>query len=80
MASCAAAGRKVVYGTDDGVYISDLREQNRDPVKMLALTDVAQVDVLDDYGLLIVLSGESPPAVRRRRAADARAAPRQRAR
>ena len=76
----AAAGRKVVYGTDDGVYISDLREQNRDPVKMLALTDVAQVDVLDDYGLLIVLSGESPPAVRRRRAADARAAPRQRAR
>ena len=62
------------------MYISDLREQNRDPVKMLALTDVAQVDVLDDYGLLIVLSGESPPAVRRRRAADARAAPRQRAR
>ncbi|ETW79216.1 hypothetical protein HETIRDRAFT_478624 [Heterobasidion irregulare TC 32-1] len=58
-ANCAApfaAGRKVVYGTDDGVYISDLREQNRDPVKMLALTDVAQVDVLDDYGLLIVLS------------------------
>lgn len=50
-------GRKVVYGTDDGVYISDLRDQNRDPVKVLALTDVAHVDVLDNYGLLIVLSG-----------------------
>ena len=24
---------------------------------MLALTDVAQIDVLDDYGLLIMLSG-----------------------
>ena len=75
-----------MYGTDDGVYISDLREQNRDPVKMLALTDVAQVDVLDDYGLLIVLSCESPPAAvrRRRRAGLTRApfvhAPRQRAR
>ncbi|KAI0060701.1 CNH-domain-containing protein [Artomyces pyxidatus] len=57
--NCAAPfneGRKVVYGTYDGVYFSDLREQNRDPVKVLALTDVAQVDVLDDYGLLIVLS------------------------
>jgi hypothetical protein len=34
-----------------------LREPNREPIKVLALTDVAQVDVLDDYGLLIVLSG-----------------------
>ncbi|KAH9042293.1 CNH-domain-containing protein [Lactarius hengduanensis] len=43
-ANCAApfsGGQKVAYGTFDGV---------------LALTDVAQVDVLDDYGLLIVLS------------------------
>jgi hypothetical protein len=27
--------------------------------KCFALTDVAEVDVLDDYGLLIVLSGAS---------------------
>ena len=47
-----------MYGTDDGVYISDLRETNRDPVKVLALLDVSQVDVLEDYQLLIVLSGE----------------------
>ncbi|TFY73666.1 hypothetical protein EWM64_g10346 [Hericium alpestre] len=51
-----SGGRKVVYGTGDGVYFSDLREQNKGPMKVLALTDVVQVDVLDDYGLLIVLS------------------------
>ncbi|EFI27376.1 RhoGEF Rgf2 [Coprinopsis cinerea okayama7 len=57
--NCAApynGGRRVVYGTDDGVYISDLRESHRDPVKVLALLDVTQVDVLEDYQLLIVLS------------------------
>jgi len=50
-------GRRVVYGTDDGIYLSDLREANRDPVKVLALLDVSQVDVLEEYQLLIVLSG-----------------------
>ena len=48
-----------MYGTDDGVYLSDLREPNQDPVKVLALLDVLQVDVLEDYQLLIVLSGQS---------------------
>ncbi|KAF8268770.1 CNH domain-containing protein [Lactarius quietus] len=58
-ANCASpfsGGQKVAYGTFDGVYFQDLREPTREPVKVLALTDVAQVDVLDDYGLLIVLS------------------------
>jgi len=50
-------GRRVVYGTDDGVYLSDLREPKQEPVKVLALLDVLQVDVLEDYQLLIVLSG-----------------------
>ncbi|KAK7025031.1 Rho guanyl-nucleotide exchange factor [Favolaschia claudopus] len=57
--NCAApfsGGRRIVYGTDDGVYISDLRDISKDPVKVLALLDVAQVDVLEDYQLLIVLS------------------------
>ena len=56
---CAGGGQKVAYGTFDGVYFQDLREPNREPIKVLALTDVAQVDVLDEYGLLIVLSGGS---------------------
>ncbi|TFK85670.1 CNH-domain-containing protein [Polyporus arcularius HHB13444] len=57
--NCAAPfnqGRKVVYGTDDGVYLSNLLERNREPVKVLALKDVAQIDVLEDYQLLVVLS------------------------
>jgi hypothetical protein len=47
----------VVYGTDDGVYISDLRDTSREPTRVLALLVVSQVDVLEDYQLLIVLSG-----------------------
>jgi hypothetical protein len=57
--NCAApfnAGRRFVYGTDDGVYLSDIEERNRDPIKVLALLEVTQVDVLEDYQLLIVLS------------------------
>lgn len=50
-------GRGIVFGTDDGVYFADLREQSQDPVKMLALAEVTQVDVLEEYQLLIVLSG-----------------------
>ena len=57
--ACVGGGQKVAYGTFDGVYFQDLREPNREPIKVLALTDVAQVDVLDEYGLLIVLSGRS---------------------
>ncbi len=59
--NCAApmsGGRRVVYGTNDGVYVSDLREPNRDPVKVLALLEVVQIDVLEEYDLLIVLSGK----------------------
>ena len=57
--NCAApynGGQRVVYGTDDGVYLSDMRAPGREPVKVLGLLDVAQVDVLDEYELLIVLS------------------------
>ncbi|KAJ7039681.1 Pleckstrin homology domain-containing protein, partial [Mycena alexandri] len=57
--NCAApfsGGRRIVYGTDDGVYISDLRDISKDPVKVLALLNVSQVDVLEEYQLLIVLA------------------------
>jgi len=52
-----ASGRRIAYATDNGVYLSDLNHPNKDPVKVLALLDVSQVDVLEDYQLLIVLSG-----------------------
>ncbi|KAG6805718.1 hypothetical protein H0H87_003736, partial [Tephrocybe sp. NHM501043] len=57
--NCAAPfnnGRSIVFGTNDGVYISDLRNASKEPVRVLALLDVLQVDVLEDYQLLIVLS------------------------
>lgn len=57
--NCAApfqSGRRVAYGTADGVYFSDLRDPKRDPVKVIALSDVVQLDILDEYQLLIVLS------------------------
>ncbi|EJU03635.1 CNH-domain-containing protein [Dacryopinax primogenitus] len=51
-----SGGNKVAYGTDDGVYISDVRVLTQDPLKVLAIPDVTQVDVLEEYQLLIVLS------------------------
>jgi hypothetical protein len=46
-----------VYGTEDGVYISDQNEVSKDPIKVLALLEVSQIDVLEDHQLLVVLSG-----------------------
>jgi CNH domain len=48
--------RRIAYGTDDGVYFSDIREPNRAPVKVLALLEVTQVEILQQSQLLIVLS------------------------
>ena len=58
MALAIGGGRWIVYGTDGGLYLSDLHEQRKEPVKVLALLDVVQVDILEDYQLLIVLSGK----------------------
>ena len=48
----------MAYGTNDGVYFANFREDNR-PVRVLALMDVTQVEVLEGYRLLIVLSEHS---------------------
>lgn len=50
-------GRRVAYGTNEGVFFSDLRNPNRHPVRVLGIPDVTQIDVLEEYQLLIVLSG-----------------------
>jgi RHO1 GDP-GTP exchange protein 1/2 len=46
----------MVYGTDAGVYFSDLR-QKKPPMKMISVASVTQVDVLEEHGILIVLAG-----------------------
>ncbi|KAF8266711.1 Pleckstrin homology domain-containing protein [Lactarius quietus] len=45
-----------LIGTLDGDYLHDFRELIREPIKASALINDAQIDVLDDYGLLLVLS------------------------
>ncbi|WFD45329.1 RHO1 GDP-GTP exchange protein 2 [Malassezia psittaci] len=52
-------GRQVFYGKNDGVYIAELRLDADLPVKVLPLLGVTQVDVLEDYQVLIVLAEQS---------------------
>ena len=58
MADASREDRRVEYGALNVTYFQDLRDPNRKPVKTLALTNVAQVDIVDDYGLLIILLGK----------------------
>ncbi|WVR07809.1 hypothetical protein IAU60_004852 [Kwoniella sp. DSM 27419] len=49
-------GHRMIYGTDEGVYFSNLRDDKlREPVKVINLLDVTQVDVIEEFQLLIVL-------------------------
>lgn len=60
--TCAAPfanGNRMVYGTDNGVYLSDLREKNKVPVKVISVPNVTQLDVLEDHGILIVLADKA---------------------
>jgi hypothetical protein len=50
----------MIYGAVDGVYFSNLRDEKlREPVKVINLEDVTQVDVIEEFQLLIVLSERS---------------------
>ena len=50
----------MIYGTDEGVYFSNLRDPKlREPVKVINLVDVTQVDVIEDFQLLVVLHERS---------------------
>lgn len=53
-------GNRMIYGTDEGVYFSNYRDERlRHPTKVLSIPDVTQVDVLEEFQLLVVLSGKS---------------------
>lgn len=54
-------GRKLIYGTDSGIFVSDRRpkDANAKPIRVLDATSVTQVDVLEEYQLLLVLSQKS---------------------
>ena len=54
-------GRKLVYGTDQGIFVSDRRPKAADnrPKRVLDITNVTQIDVLEEYQLLLVLAARS---------------------
>ena len=57
---CVDNGHRMIYGTDEGVYFSNLRDDKlREPVKVIHLLEVTQVDVIEEFQLLIVLHERS---------------------
>ncbi|GAA5886090.1 hypothetical protein JCM16303_003859 [Sporobolomyces ruberrimus] len=60
--TCAAPfdnGNRMVYGTDNGVYLADLRDKTKVPVKVISVPSVTQLDVLEEQGILIVLADKA---------------------
>ncbi|CAJ2504264.1 Uu.00g116580.m01.CDS01 [Anthostomella pinea] len=52
-------GRKLIYATDHGIYVSDRKAKDQPPKRVIEAQHVTQVDVLEEYGLLLVLSNKS---------------------
>jgi RHO1 GDP-GTP exchange protein 1/2 len=54
-------GRKLVYGTDNGIYIADRwpKDKSVKPKRILDATQVSQIDTLEEYRLLLVLSNKT---------------------
>ncbi|KAK8917279.1 hypothetical protein H634G_09130 [Metarhizium anisopliae BRIP 53293] len=52
-------GRKLLYGTDNGVYLSDRKNKAQIPRRVLETPNVTQIDILEEYQLLLVLSNKT---------------------
>ncbi|PHH75428.1 hypothetical protein CDD80_2381 [Ophiocordyceps camponoti-rufipedis] len=52
-------GRKLLYGTDNGIYLSDRKNREQVPRRVLETTNVTQIDILEEYQLLLVLSNKT---------------------
>ncbi|CAD6593527.1 MAG: RHO1 GDP-GTP exchange protein 2 [Alectoria sarmentosa] len=54
-------GRKLVFGTDSGVYVSDRKPKSpaARPRRVLDISSVTQIDVLEEYQLLLILAAKS---------------------
>ncbi|CAK7269581.1 RHO1 GDP-GTP exchange protein 2 [Sporothrix epigloea] len=61
--NCAApfdGGRKLIYGTDNGVYVADRKAREPTlPRRAIEAQAVTQVDILEEYQLLLVLSNRT---------------------
>jgi hypothetical protein len=49
----------LIYGTDHGIYVLDRKAKDQQPRRAIEAQHVTQVDVLEEYGLLLVLSNKS---------------------
>jgi hypothetical protein len=54
-------GRKLVYGTDNGIFVSERwpKDKSAKPKKVLDATQVTQIDTLEEYQLLLVLANKT---------------------
>ncbi|KAL1980241.1 hypothetical protein VTN96DRAFT_4446 [Rasamsonia emersonii] len=54
-------GRKLVIGTDNGIYVADRwpKDKNAKPRRVLDASGVTQIDTLEEYQLLLVLSNKT---------------------
>lgn len=54
-------GRKLVYGTDNGIYVSERwpKDKSAKPRRVLDASQVTQMDTLEEYQLLLVLANKT---------------------
>ncbi|CAH0039211.1 unnamed protein product [Clonostachys solani] len=52
-------GRKLLYGTDSGIYVSERKNKEQAPRRVIEIASVTQIDVLEEYQLLLVISNKS---------------------
>ena len=54
-------GRKLVIGTDNGIYLADRwpKDKNARPRRVLDASGVTQIDTLEEYQLLLVLANKT---------------------
>ncbi|ODV90136.1 hypothetical protein CANCADRAFT_26059 [Tortispora caseinolytica NRRL Y-17796] len=55
--------RKLLYGTDHGIFWSEMRVKPgtiaQKPTKILAMTNVSQIELLEEYGMMLVLADKT---------------------
>jgi hypothetical protein len=51
--------RKLLVGTDNGIYVLDRRAKGAAPKRVIEVPNVTQMEVLEEYQLFIVLSNKS---------------------
>ncbi|KAL6692399.1 CNH domain-containing protein [Trichoderma pleuroticola] len=49
-------GRKTLYGTDNGIYLSNREKRDAVPEKVLDVQKITQIDILEKCNLLLILS------------------------